>query len=139
MIHINFINQTALDLTHYERIITKVFQTIDEAQEMNVIFLDSEQMKQFNHQFRQLDKTTDVLTFPADDPLMDSLGDVLINIDKVKEQALDYGHNEDREVAFLAVHGYLHILGYDHHQEDGERIMIEKQYSILKNAGLERQ
>ena len=139
MIHINFINQTKMDLAHFERVIANVFQTIDETQEMNVIFLDSEQMKQFNHQFRQLDKTTDVLTFPADDPMMDSLGDVLINIDKVKEQALDYGHSEDREVAFLAVHGYLHILGYDHHQEDDERKMIEKQHSILKNAGLERQ
>jgi len=128
-----------MDLEHYERIITKVFQTIDEAHEMNVIFLDSEQMRQFNHQFRQRDKTTDVLTFPADDPLMDCLGDVLINIDKVKAQALDYGHSEDREVAFLTVHGYLHILGYNHHQEDDERKMIKKQQSILKNAGLERQ
>jgi len=138
MMHINFVNQQAKNVTLYEETISKVFQTIQDEKELNIIFIDDEQMITFNQQFRNMDKTTDVLTFPTDDDSMDSIGDILINIDKVIEQAKDYGHTELREVAFLAVHGYLHILGYDHHNEEDERKMIEKQKSILKNAGLER-
>ena len=141
MIQVNFVNQTSDDYSHFEQIITHVFQTMNghETDEINIIFLDSEQMKAFNRQFRQKDTTTDVLTFPSDDEDIGTIGDVLINVDKVKEQAVEYGHSEDREVAFLAVHGYLHILGYDHHNEEDEQKMIEKQNSILNNAGLERQ
>jgi probable rRNA maturation factor len=141
MIQVNFVNQTNDDCSHYEQIIAHVFQTVNghEKDEINIIFLNSEQMTAFNKQFRQKDTTTDVLTFPSDEEEIESLGDVLINVDKVKEQAAEYGHSEDREVAFLAVHGYLHILGYDHHNEEDEQKMIEKQNSILNNAGLERQ
>lgn len=138
MMHINFINQQARDVALYEETILKVFHTIEEEKELNIIFIDDVQMIAFNQQFRNINKTTDVLTFPTEDENMDSIGDILINIDKVIEQAKDYGHTERREVAFLAVHGYLHILGYDHHTEEEERKMIEKQKSILKSAGLER-
>ena len=136
--HINFINQQSKDVTLYEETIFKVFHTIDEEKELNIIFIDEDQMISFNQQFRNMNKTTDVLTFPTEDEHMDSIGDILINIDKVIQQAKDYGHTERREVAFLAVHGYLHILGYDHHTEEDERMMIEKQKSILNGAGLER-
>lgn len=138
MMHINFINQQARDVALYEETILKVFHTIEEEKELNIIFIDDVQMIAFNQQFRNINKTTDVLTFPTEDENMDSIGDILINIDKVIEQAKDYGHTERREVAFLAVHGYLHIIGYDHHTEEEERKMIEKQKSILKSAGLER-
>lgn len=138
MIQINFINQQQKDITHYEKTIDHVFQTMEDNVELNIIFVDDDQMKSFNQQFRNIDKTTDVLTFPSDDENMESIGDIIINIDKVIEQAKDYGHSELREVAFLAVHGYLHILGYDHHTEDEERVMIDKQNSILNDAGLER-
>lgn len=138
MIRINFINQQQKDITHYEKTIDHVFQTMEDNVELNIIFVDDDQMKSFNQQFRNIDKTTDVLTFPSNDENMESIGDIIINIDKVIEQAKDYGHSELREVAFLAVHGYLHILGYDHHTEDEERVMIDKQNSILKDAGLER-
>ena len=56
----------------------------------------------------------------------------------MKEQAQSYGHSEAREIAFLAVHGYLHVKGYDHHTEEEEKIMFEKQETILTKAGLER-
>lgn len=138
MIQINIVNQTSSNIDRYTEVITNVFKTIESSEEMNVIFLDSEQMRALNQQFRKMNKTTDVLTFPSDDVLIESIGDVFINIDKVREQALEYDHSEDREVAFLAIHGYLHILGYDHHTKEEEKLMIEKQRQILSKAGLER-
>jgi probable rRNA maturation factor len=91
-----------------------------------------------NQTYRKISKTTDVLTFPSDQKVFESIGDIFINIDKVVEQANAYGHSEQREVAFLSVHGYLHILGYDHHNDSDEKEMILAQEDILKRAGLER-
>lgn len=131
-------NQTNKQLELYESTLLDVFQTIESDKVVSVIFIDDSQMIQMNHTYRQLLKTTDVLTFPSDDSMFETIGDIFINIDKVVEQAQAYGHSEKREVAFLAVHGYLHILGFDHHNDIDEKNMILAQEDILKRAGLER-
>lgn len=135
---IHLFNQTNHNIKSYEETLIHVFNVIDTHQEINIIIVDSKQMTNYNLQFRQKDSTTDVLTFPSDDEDMETIGDIFINYDKIIEQATSYGHSEAREVAFLAVHGYLHILGYDHHNEGDEARMIQKQNEILNRAGLER-
>lgn len=131
-------NQTSKQLELYEHTLLNVFQTIESDQVVSVIFIDDLEMIQMNHTYRQLLKTTDVLTFPSNDTMFETIGDIFINVDKVVEQAQTYGHSEKREVAFLAVHGYLHILGFDHQNDIDEKNMILAQEEILKRAGLER-
>lgn len=131
-------NQSSEDISWIKDVLLKVFQEINEAHPMSIIIMNSEQVQQLNFTYRGLDKTTDVLTFPNDDPSIETLGDVFINYEKVLSQALEYGHSKEREVAFLAVHGYLHIKGYDHHTDTEEQEMIMKQELILKKAGYVR-
>lgn len=132
-------NQTDQDMSFYTSTLNHVFVHIEGDASVNVIFISDQDMIALNKQYRKLNKTTDVLTFPSDFETFETMGDIFINIQKVKEQAETLGHSEAREVAFLAVHGYLHILGYDHHKEEDENKMILAQETILKRAGLERQ
>jgi probable rRNA maturation factor len=131
-------NQTNKQLELYESTLLHVFSCIESDKVVSVIFINDPQMIEMNHTYRHLLKTTDVLTFPSDDTMFETIGDIFINIDKVVEQAQAYGHSEKREVAFLAIHGYLHILGFDHHNDIDEKNMILAQEDILKRAGLER-
>jgi len=94
-------------------------------------------MKRMNKQYRNIDKTTDVLSFAYNDGLTLSgddnhdLGDIFINVNRVHSQALDYGHSIKREFCFLFVHGLLHCLGYDHHTIEEEKEMFSLQEKIL--------
>jgi len=112
--------------------------------DVNVLVVGMERIQELNRTFRQIDAPTDVLTFPADteDELFagepDLLGDIAICLPRAEEQAIEYGHSIERELAFLAVHGTLHILGYDHLQPDEEKQMIEKQKEILQEMGIGR-
>ena len=116
--------------------------------EISVTFTDNEGIRKLNREFRGLDKPTDVLSFPLTDyeavnvPCADeicgSLGDVVLSLERAKEQADEYGHSFDREIAFLVVHSMLHLLGYDHETgEEDELDMRQRQSEILKNMGLE--
>ena len=89
--------------------------------EFNVIIINNEEIHKINKEYRGIDRPTDVISFALEDYKdikyendYRVLGDIYISIDKVKEQAKEYGHSEKRELAFLAVHGLLHLLGYDH-------------------------
>ena len=102
-----------------------------------------DRIRELNRQFRNIDRVTDVLTFPAwegEDPLSGDgyLGDIMICYERASEQAIEYGHSLRRELAFLAVHGVLHLLGYDHMNEQDELIMRRKQTAILNEMGLGR-
>ena len=121
------------------------FEKVDNL-EFNVIIINNEKIHEINKQYRGVDRPTDVISFALED-FKDItyennyrvLGDIYISIDKVKEQAKEYGHSEKRELAFLAVHGLLHLLGYDHMKEDEEKIMFEKQEKILKGYGIKKE
>lgn len=117
--------------------------------EVGISFVDNERIRIINRDYRGKDQPTDVISFTleekgegeveivgADVPPL--LGDIIISIPKAKEQAKEYGHSFMRELGFLAVHGFLHLLGYDHKTEEEEKIMFSKQKDILERYGLTR-
>lgn len=126
---------------------------------VNLLITDNEGIREFNRQYREIDRETDVLSFPnldfdrpgdfgrADDHHADYfdpdsgelvLGDVIISADKVKEQAENYGHDEKREFAFLVAHSMLHLCGYDHVEDEERLVMEKKQEAILQGLGITR-
>lgn len=112
--------------------------------EFSVIIVDNKRIHEINKEYRGIDRPTDVISFALEDSEgielenYRILGDIYISIDKVKEQAKEYGHSEKRELAFLTVHGFLHLLGYDHMKPEEEKIMFKKQEEILENFGIAR-
>lgn len=128
--------------------------------EVDILITDSEEVKEYNKEYRDIDKTTDVLSFPnfewdnpsdfesiPDEELSMSLnpetglsilGEICINKDKIFSQAEEYGHSIKREYAFLIAHSMLHLLGYDHMEEDEAKVMEEKQKAYLEELGISR-
>lgn len=111
--------------------------------EFNVIIINNEEIHKINKEYRGIDRPTDVISFALEDYKdikyendCRVLGDIYISIDKVKEQAKEYGHSEKRELAFLAVHGLLHLLGYDHMEKEDEKVMFSRQELILDGYGI---
>lgn len=125
-----------------------LMEGFSESVEISVRFVDNEQIKELNTQFRKIEKETDVLSFPLGEngeydrnPSTGAvlLGDIVISIQKAMEQAQEYGHSLDREVAFLTVHSMLHLLGYDHVDGGLEAVrMREKEETVLTQLGLKR-
>lgn len=122
---------------------------ITEPCELSVTFVDNDRIQEINREYRGKDKPTDVISFALEElgegeiqisggNMPRVLGDIIISIDKAREQATDYGHSVERELGFLAVHGFLHLLGYDHETEAEEKEMFDLQRSILDEYGLER-
>ena len=121
--------------------------------EISVTFVDNDRIREINKEQRDIDRATDVLSFPMlefdengeayDDFDTDGdyvvLGDIVISLERAKEQAEEYGHSLTREIAFLTAHSMLHLLGYDHvNSEEEERIMCEKQEAVLNSLGITR-
>lgn len=116
--------------------------------EISVMLVDDEKIQELNRIYRDKDQPTDVLSFPMyeadqveietfdDEPLL--LGDIIISIPRAKEQAKDYKHSFERELGFLLVHGFLHLLGYDHGDKGSEGEMFARQDEILTKHGLVR-
>lgn len=113
-------------------------QTIEiSAMAITVVFCDNSQIQELNSEFREINKPTDVLTFP-ENGVNNYLGDIIISLDKVEEQAIEYNHSFERELFFLLTHGYLHLLGYDHKEREEEKIMFTLQEKLLYEYGIER-
>ncbi len=112
---------------------------------LNIIIVDNSYIHKINKEYRGVDRETDVISFALEDddtfvklPIR-VLGDIYISIDKVKSQALEYGHSEKRELSFLTVHGILHLLGYDHMNINDEKVMFQKQEDILDKLEITRE
>ena len=112
----------------------------------NLIIVDNEYIHELNKTYRNIDRETDVITFALEDedtiilPEEERiLGDIYISIDKAKSQAAEYGHSLLRELSFLAVHGFYHLLGYDHQTPEEEKIMFQKQEEVLESYGIRRE
>ena len=140
---INFINHTKNDITSYKTLIRNIFKFERRKIIMNIIFVNDEEIQQINRDYRNIDRITDVISFALNDEKdflikTEEIGDIFICIDQAKRQANDYGHSLDRELGFLAVHGYLHLNGYDHMTKEDEEIMFKKQEEILAKANLRR-
>lgn len=111
----------------------------------NVIIVDNQYIHELNKNYRNIDRETDVITFALEDEKdiaepngVRMLGDIYISIDKAKTQAEEYGHSLLRELSFLAVHGFYHLLGYDHMTQEEEKIMFSKQEEVLHECNIER-
>ena len=115
--------------------------------EISLSIVNNEEIRKLNSIHRNIDKETDVLSFPMLEefnniennllhPII--LGDIIISIDKAMTQAKDYGHSLERELCFLTVHSMLHLLGYDHIDKNEEKIMFDKQDIILNNLNIRR-
>lgn len=105
--------------------------------EVSVSFVDNEEIRQLNRDFRNVDSPTDVLSFPmnedADGPFTPILGDIVISLERAFEQSVEYGHTLEREVAYLTAHSMFHLLGYDHMTDEEKKIMREKEKQVMKN------
>ena len=124
---------------------TLALENFDRNTQVSVTFVDNEGIHEINRKFRNIDRPTDVLSFPllGDDDLPDDklfsvpLGDIVLSLERAKEQAEEFGHPFEREVAFLTAHSVLHLLGYDHETgEEDEKIMRKKQNEIMEALGL---
>jgi probable rRNA maturation factor len=151
MIDIAFVNETEHQTEDYESLIEKVFnetiktEGLDTYYEVSVVFVTNERIKEINREYRDKDAVTDVISFALMDEEdfvqeveITTLGDIFISIDRAIEQAKDYGHSIEREMGFLACHGLLHLLGYDHMEQVEETAMFQKQEQILNQINLLR-
>ena len=112
----------------------------------NLIIVDNDYIHNLNKEYRGIDRETDVITFALEDEdtlvIGDNeriLGDIYISIDRARSQAQDYGHSFLRELSFLAVHGFYHLLGYDHQTKEDEEVMFKKQEEVLESYGIRRE
>lgn len=139
---------------NYEKIIKKVLQKCFEEENLqdkklyvNVVLTNDENIKNINREHRQIDKPTDVLSFPMYEKEElenlkleneDILGDMVISIERVEEQAKEYGHSFERELAYMVVHSFYHLLGYDHIKEEDKMKMRPKEENILQKLNINR-
>ena len=116
--------------------------------EVSVTLTNNEYIHTLNKQYRGIDRPTDVLSFARneseepdveDGPDVNVLGDLVISVERAKEQAADYGHSVKREIAFLTVHGMLHLLGYDHMEEEDRIEMEAEQRFVMEKLGIPRE
>ncbi|WP_010531026.1 rRNA maturation RNase YbeY [Lentibacillus jeotgali] len=153
--HIDFHDQTKSVPSDYADLLQRLLvfaakkEEIASEAEVSVTFVSNQEIKEINRNYRQQDRPTDVISFAMQEKVTDEveiigedlplvLGDIVISVDKAKEQAEEYGHPLERELSFLTVHGFLHLLGYDHMNKEDETEMFRKQDDILGEFGIER-
>ena len=142
----------------YEKIVEKVLHKcfeeegiLDSKLIITITFTTPEEIKKINKKYRKIDKATDVLSFQMfekdelDEKIKnkdflyeDVLGDIIISIEKVKEQAEEYGHSFERELSYMLVHGFYHLMGYDHIEEEDKKMMRPKEEKILNDLKIVR-
>ncbi|PLR85904.1 rRNA maturation RNase YbeY [Bacillus canaveralius] len=124
-------------------------EDVEAGSEVSITFVSNERIQEINRDYRDKDRPTDVISFAMEElgegerqiqgtEIPRVLGDIVISVQKAKEQAEEYSHSFIRELGFLAVHGFLHLLGYDHMTEQDEKKMFSRQKDILDEFGLQR-
>lgn len=149
--HTNTVSEEIMDLIERVLQFAAEKEKVQDDAELSISFVDNNEIQEINRDYRGKDVPTDVISFALEEsvegelmidaggldiPVM--LGDIIISIEKAKEQAEEYKHSYERELGFLAVHGFLHLLGYDHMNEEDEKKMFSRQEDILGEFGLER-
>ncbi|CQR46881.1 Endoribonuclease YbeY [Paraliobacillus sp. PM-2] len=145
----NQVNESYIDLI--QRLISYAAdqENITQEAEISINFVDNNEIQVINRNYRQIDRPTDVISFALEESgegeikvigedLPVVLGDIIISIDKAKEQATEYNHSLERELGFLALHGFLHLVGYDHMNKADEEKMFTRQEDLLNGFGLSR-
>lgn len=123
---------------------TLKYENIENDIEVSITFTDNESIRKLNAEYRNIDRATDVLSFPLEDDAEEIggkelivLGDIVISLERAKEQADEFGHSFERETAFLCIHSMLHLLGYDHEKSDEDDAdMRRRQREIIESIGL---
>ena|SRR5699024_6791575 len=153
--HIYFQDHTNEISTEYITLLEEIItfaakkENVTQEAEVSINFVNNKEIQELNRNYRQKDQPTDVISFALQEPVDGELdivgeniplvlGDIVISVEKVEEQAKEYNHLFERELCFLAVHGFLHLLGYDHMSEKDEKEMFQKQDLILGEFGIER-
>lgn len=140
-------NESLIDLVKKIILETLDYEKFTKNVEISFSIVYNNKIKEINLKYRNINKETDVLSFPLleyplktnlNENIITPLGDILISIDKAIYQAKEYGHSLEREIAFLTVHSMLHLLGYDHMTEQEEKVMFEKQEIILNKLNIKR-
>ena len=137
-----------------EKVLHKCFEEeglLDSKLIITITFTTPEEIRKINKKYKKIDKATDVLSFPMfekdelDEKIKnkdflyeDVLGDIIISIEKVKEQAEEYGHSFERELSYMLVHGFYHLMGYDHIEEEDKKMMRPKEEKILNDLKIVR-
>ena len=146
---IEIINQTNENIAELKTV-KKILKSAMEKEKLkntsfNIIIVNNDYIKELNSTYRKIDKITDVITFALEDensvtlPTKERiLGDIYISLDKAKLQSIEYEHSLLRELSFLAVHGFYHLLGYDHMTKEDEKVMFKKQEEVLEENGIKR-
>ena len=136
------------------QVINKCFET-EKLENLNlyisITLTTPSEIRKINNEFRNIDKETDVLSFPMfekneldsmvetqENKIPETIGDIIISVDRVKEQAIEYGHSFERELAYMVVHGFYHLMGYDHMVEDDKVIMRAKEENVLNKLNIIR-
>lgn len=155
MLIIDFIDETNEITEEQIELIEQLLQhaakeeNVRDGAEVSITFVDNEKIHEINRDYRGKDQPTDVISFALEEmgeeeieivgaDLPPVLGDIIISVPKAREQAEEYGHSFMRELGFLVVHGFLHLLGYDHETEEEEKVMFAKQEQLLQQFGLTR-
>ncbi len=155
ILNIDFLDETNEVKDEHIELVEKLLQhaakveNIEEGSEVSITFVTNEAIHEINREYRDKDQPTDVISFALEEMgegevqiigegIPRILGDIIISTDRTREQAEEYGHSFERELGFLAVHGFLHLLGYDHMTEQDEKEMFGKQDEILSSFGLSR-
>lgn len=155
ILHIDFLDETneieEKAIAEIEKLVNFAaeMENVQPGSELSVTFVTNERIQEINREYRNKDSATDVISFAMEElgegeiemkgvEMPRILGDIIISIAKAEEQAKEYGHSFMRELGFLAVHGFLHLLGYDHMNESDEKIMFTRQKEILDEFGLKR-
>lgn len=139
----NETEETVNEIEDIKKVLNKAIEVEDVGPVcFNVILVNNEYIHELNRDYRHIDRSTDVITFALEDnkdfPGYDVriLGDIYISLEKAHSQAVEYGHSFKREICFLAVHGFLHLLGYDHMEKEEEKVMFARQELILNETGI---
>lgn len=155
MIEVNY--NAISELPNEEKLIKEVVSRVLEEEkvlpevDVYITLTNNEEIHKINKEYRDVDRTTDVLSFPmyerdeiaglkndTDDEIEKILGDIIVSIEKVREQAEEYGHSFERELAYLVTHGMLHLLGYDHMIEEEKAVMRKREEEILETLNITR-
>lgn len=154
--HIDFHDQTNQVTEEYIDLLQQLINYAAEQEnvtaeaEISINFVDNNEIQTINRNYRQIDRPTDVISFALEEEMEGELkvigdempvilGDIVISVEKAREQADAYAHSFQRELGFLALHGFLHLLGYDHMNQSDEKIMFQKQEELLNGFGLSRE
>ena len=133
---------------HFCKMAKKVLEKCYSVEKINnpnlavtVIFTNPARIREINNKYRNIDKSTDVLSFPMfekeeienikDTKIPEVIGDIVLSIEQIEKQAKEYGHSFEREFSYMIVHGFYHLMGYDHMEEDEKKIMREKEEGVL--------